>query len=96
MPDSQQYQWNRYLINIGEIIVIFLGLKEFISDNSYTYSCSRNEVEKPHLKIISFQNHVHARTNNAFNGTVVNQTLSSLAMEGHLKLRLKGVTGYVR
>ena len=79
-----------------ENIVVFLGLKEFISANSYKYSCSRNAVEKLHLKIISFQNHVHARTNNAFNGTFVNQTLSSLAMEGPLKLRLKGVTAYVR
>ena len=31
-----------YLINIDEDTVVFLGLKVFVFDNSYMFSCSRN------------------------------------------------------
>ena len=43
MPDSQRCPWNLYLISNVKDIVVFLGLKVFISDSSCMFSCSRNQ-----------------------------------------------------
>ena len=42
ITDLQWYHWNLYLINNVKNIVVLLGLKVFISDNSSMISCSRN------------------------------------------------------
>ena len=40
-PDSQRYIWNLYLIkNVMEDIVLFMDLKLFIYNNSFTIFCS--------------------------------------------------------
>ena len=63
MPDSQWYPLNISLIDTVEDIVVFLGLKVFNSDETYTFSCNRNAqvtfVGKPQLKIIIFKNDTH-------------------------------------
>ena len=50
-------------MNNFEDIVVFLRVKVFNSDDSYMFSCGKNAqvtlVEKPHLKIIQFQNYKH-------------------------------------
>ena len=81
MINSQQYPWKLYLINNVENIVVFLDWKVCISDIITVYFfCRRNPpvqiVEKPQLKIISFQNYKHlilTWSHKAFTSTVVNQ-----------------------
>ena len=43
IPDSQRYPLSFYLINdVEDIVIFFLGLKVFSSDNSHIFSCSEN------------------------------------------------------
>ena len=53
MPDLQRYPWNLYLISNVEDIVVFLGLKVFISDNFYMPLLWGTTVENRQFKVVN-------------------------------------------
>jgi len=53
MPYSQQYPWNLYLIKNVENIVVFPGLKVFISDK-YFETKSKGEKTIKDINLSSF------------------------------------------
>ena len=79
-----------FSFNNVEDIVVFLGLKVFVSENSYMFACSRNApvtyAEKPNLTLKRFSNYKHgyliyAWADKAFKGTVVYIRYCHLCME---------------
>ena len=86
MSDSQWYTWtvflSKHLCGRYNDIFVFLGLKVYFSNSSFIFFCSRNAqlpfVEKPQLKITSFQNHkhpIHTWLDKALSITVVHRAL---------------------
>ena len=85
-----QYQWNLYLINNYEDIVVFLSLILYISCDYRNAQVTL--VEKPQFKTICFQNYehgylIHTWSDKALKGTVVSRALPCLKW-GSLEITL--------